>query len=401
MNPRLFLFALLALAVPSFLAAQTFTLVHSFQGPPDGGIPIGTLIGDNAGNIYGTTEGGGGSQCLSGFIYGCGTIFKVDPSGQETILHSFTDQPDGANPVAGLTIGPRATAVGTTSAGGANGFGSIYSINAAGLVILYSFTGGPDGASPVAPLLRDAANNLYGTSLQRGGFSCGEGCGTVFKLSSKDQESVLYGFSGVGGDGASPYAGLIRDSSGNLYGTTVAGGDGFGTVFEVNPQGIETVLYSFKGGRDGGSPWAGLLLDASHRVLYGTTSLGGDFNQGTVFKITGLGKETVIYSFRGSPDGANPGYGTLLPDAAGNLYGTTAAGGNQNGNCFDSSCGTVFKLSHHPNGTWTETVLYSFTGGNDGDSPQGGLFRDPSGALWGTASSGGAFGAGTIFKIAP
>jgi uncharacterized repeat protein (TIGR03803 family) len=209
-------------------------------------------------------------------------------------------------------------------------------------------------------LLRDSAGNLYGTTAAGGG-ACS--CGVVFRLDLSGSEKVIYTFTG-GADGGAPYGGVISDSAGNLYGTTAAGGTyGNGTVFMVDTTGKETALYSFTGGADGGGPEAGLVRDSAGN-LYGTTGNGGAFGPGTVFVVGQTDKETVLYSFSGAADGGYP-FSTLVRDLAGNLYGTTAAGGG-----FGN--GTVFTVDT----TGKETVLYSFAGGTDGADPASGLVRD-------------------------
>ena len=202
--------------------------------------------------------------------------------------------------------------------------------------VLYNFGGIPDGANPCAGLIMDAKGNLYGTTENGGGV----GLGVVFKVSSKGKETVLYSFPG-GTDGGNPCAGLIMDAKGNLYGTTSAGGaSSWGVVFKLAPSGNrgwkETVLYSFTGGTDGGGPRAALIMDAKGN-LYGTTAFGGASANGVVFKVNSQGEESVLYSFTGEPDGANPS-SALIMDAKGNLYGTTENGGASND-------GTVFKLT--------------------------------------------------------
>jgi uncharacterized repeat protein (TIGR03803 family) len=220
--------------------------------------------------------------------------------------------------------------------------------------VLYTFTGGDDGDYPDS-LIRDATGNLYGTTFLGGGTGCNvSGCGTVFKMTKAGKETVLYRFTG-GDDGAYP-GGLIRDAKGNLYGTA-GGGDmsdctGCGVVFKLAPNGKETVLHSFTGPPDGRIP-EGLLRDSTGN-LYGTTAEGGDSNCiegggcGTIFKVDPTGKETVLYTFTGSPDGELP-LAVLIMDASGNLYGTTAFGGNPNSPCFDGThitgCGVIFKLA--------------------------------------------------------
>jgi uncharacterized repeat protein (TIGR03803 family) len=235
----------------------------------------------------------------------------------------------------------------------------------------------------------DAKGNLYGTTFA-GGTSA---AGTVFKVNSHGKEAVLYTFTG-GTDGSIPFAGLVLDTAGNLYGTTYEGGTvGMGTVFKVTKAGKETVLHSFAG-PEGALPQAGLIRDANGN-LYGVASAAGGTGCGgggcgTVFKVNSKGKETTLYHFLGGADGAGP-VASLFMDAKGNLYGTTTAGGGA------TNAGTVFKVNR--NGK--ETVLYSFTGGTDGASPQSGLVMDAKGNLFGTASSGGASKNGTLFKVHP
>jgi uncharacterized repeat protein (TIGR03803 family) len=247
--------------------------------------------------------------------------------------------------------------------------------------VLYRFTGtGGDTAQPFAGVVRDASGNLYGTTLYTG-------FGAIYSVDLTGQEKVLYSFTGQAG--ANPYGSLLLDSKGNVYGTASFGGSfSAGIVFKVDPTGTETVLYSFTGGTDGGYPEAGLIRDAKGN-LYGTTSSGGSSGAGTVFKLDPSGTETVLYNFTGGADGANPAWGTLLRDSAGNLYGTTSQGGA-------SDFGVVFKVDT----TGKETVLHAFSG-RDGKTPYGTLVRDKAGNLYGTTYEGGAFGGGVVFKIAP
>jgi len=263
--------------------------------------------------------------------------------------------------------------------------------------VLYSFRGTPDASIPTSNLISDDAGNLYGTTA-RGGISDGYyGNGTVFKLSPASghwRETILYKFSG-GSDGKYPSSGLIRDSAGNFYGTTSQGGSsscGCGVLFEVDPSGTLTVLYSFTQA-DGEYPSGGLIFDA-HGDLFGTTSNGGAYGNGVVFELIpssdGSWTEKVLYSFTdNSGDGANPETGVVM-DNAGNLYGTTEAGGNNPGD------GTVFELKHSGSG-WTESILYSFTGGADGGRPFAGLTIH-DGKLYGTTVAGGS-GEGVVFEL--
>ena len=380
-------------------SAQTLTTLYSFTGGSDGATPIAGLISDPSGNLYGTTQINGAG--------GAGTVFElVNSSGNytEKTLYSFTGGSDGGYPfAAGLISDSSGNLYGTTSGGGTSGNGTVFElVNSSGNYtekVLYSFSGGSDGGNPVAGLIADSSGNLYGTTIADGA----SGNGTVFELvnsSGNYTEKVLYSFSG-GSDGGNPPAGLIFDSSGNLYGMTQHGGAaGNGTVFElVNSSGnyTEKVLYSFAGGSDGSLPFAGLIFDSSGN-LYGTTVFGGASGTGTVFELvnsSGNYTEKVLYSFAGGSDGANPVAG-LIADAPGNLYGTTLFGGAA-GN------GTVFELVNS-SGNYTEKVLHSFSGssfsgGSDGGQPQDGLIADASGNLYGTTSVGGAGFVGTVFKI--
>jgi uncharacterized repeat protein (TIGR03803 family) len=380
--------ALPVMLVPTLVAnpsaqAQTFTVLYSFTGGADGYAPFAGLIRDAAGNLYGTTIEGGGSNE--------GTVFKLDTTGAETVLHSFTGAPlDGKYPNAGLVRDAVGNLYGTTYLGGTSDKGTVFKVDTTGTeTVLHSFAGGPtDGARPLAALVWDPAGNLYGTTGYGGAFRSG----TVFKVDTIGTETVLYSFTGRVG-GSTPYAALFRDAAGNFYGTTISGGasnncsGGCGTVFKLDTTGKETVLHGFRGGTaDGANPYSSLIRDAAGN-FYGTTFGGGGSELGTVFKLDTTGKETVLHSFTGMPDGLGP-YAGLLRDAAGNLYGTTNFGGGSN-------MGTVFKLDT----TGSEIVLHSFTGMPDGTFPYAGLLRDAAGNLYGTTSYGGASGFGTVFKL--
>jgi uncharacterized repeat protein (TIGR03803 family) len=253
--------------------------------------------------------------------------------------------------------------------------------------VLHSFSGS-DGANPYSTLAMDTSGNLYGTTQGGGEY----GYGTVFALSPQKQETVLYSFCKLAScaDGATPYAGVILDSQNNLYGTTNLGGEyDNGTIFKVNSAGVETVLYSFKGSPgDGELPHGGLVFDAKGNI-YGTTEAGGVNGTGTVFKLTPSGKESIVYNFAPSDSTGpiNP-FAGLTINAEGNFYGTSITGG--------TGLGTVFKLT--PGGD--ETTLYTF-GSNDGYAPYGGITLDSKGNLYGTASGGGANQVGVVFKLSP
>jgi len=274
--------------------------------------------------------------------------------------------------------------------------------------VLYSFkgTGSADGANPYAGLVMDPAGNLYGTTVFGGSTAC-RSCGIVFELSPASSggwtESILHTF--VGADGSEPWGMLIRNATGTLYGTAQYGGVyGGGTVYKIDANGSFTVLYNFTGGADGGRPASALQLDNVGN-LYGTTVAGGTSGNGTVFEVDTSGNETVLYSFAGSPDGSSPYAGQLIWDSEGNLYGTTGNGGNDCGYPVTPGCGTVYKLTPTGNGSWTETVLYRFTGGADGGNVGSGLVRDASGNLYSTTYWGGIagcdldYGCGVVFEV--
>lgn len=274
--------------------------------------------------------------------------------------------------------------------------------NASGFKVLYSFKGGSDGAIPTGITTKDAAHFRYGSTSYGGTYDNG----TVYRIGPDGAETVLYSFQGGSADGEIPQSSLIEDNSGNLYGTTPYGGPAnLGIVFKIAPDGTETVLHTFTGGSDGGFPFASLIIDKAGN-LYGTTDLGGSSRChgngcGTVFELASDGSETVLHSFAGGTnDGAYPDAG-LIEDKAGNLYGTGSFGGTNN-------LGVVFKVAPPAQGKkkWTETVLYSFAGGSDGAAPIASVIRDKAGNLYGTTYNGGGSsrcsnGCGTVFKLAP
>jgi uncharacterized repeat protein (TIGR03803 family) len=261
---------------------------------------------------------------------------------------------------------------------------SVAGAQAKGFSVLHSFASGSDGAYPEAGLLRDRAGNLYGTTAN-GGTS---NDGTVFRLGADGKEKVLYSFGGSADDGADPLSSLIEDKAGSLYGTTKYGGTGnAGTVFRLGRNGSETVIYSFTGGSDGANPSAGLTRHAGK--LYGTAQSGGASGRGVVFSLASDGTETVLYSFTGGDDGGTP-FAGLIVDRADNLYGTTYEGGTY-------GQGTVFEIS----ASGAESVLHAFTGGSDGGRPGAAVTADRDGNLYGTTLLGGADDSGTVFKLAP
>lgn len=412
-----------AAARASTATGYTETVLHRFASSPDAASPEAGLILDASGNLYGTTTAGGHRRgCPGGYDTGCGTVFTISASGKEALLYSFRGRPDASQPFAGL-LRKDGNFYGTTASGGnvktcyvygGNGCGTVFKIDQSGTeTILHEFGGnfgsGPvDGQGPMGGLVSDRAGSLYGTTP----FGGKDSSGTVFKLSKSGTETVLYSFTGAA-DGARPYSGVIRDAAGNLYGVTYFGGHGLctggcGTVFKLTRAGSLTTLYQFKGTKDGGNPRGGLVMDVAGN-LYGTAQNYGDLNCnkrggnpgcGTVFKLNPSNKLTVLHTFSGSPDGATPSE-SLTIDNEGNIYGTASFGGDESCN-GGYSCGVAFEVS----ASGQESVIYTFTGGaTDGEVPYGGLVRDSSGNLYGTTVSGGtgpcSQGCGLVFKLSP
>jgi len=375
--------AIVSSSSPSGKAYKEVVL-HSFTLPPDGANPTAGLVLDESGNLYGVSFRGGAHHG--------GCVFKVDASGQETVLYSFSNGgQEGRFPRGSLARDLAGNLFGTTSAGGTAGLGVVFKVDSTGQEsVLHSFIGSPtDGASPFGGLILDSAGNLYGTTTS-GGTS---NFGTIFKVDAAGSETVLYSFSGYP-DGANPFGGLARDESGNLYGTTFYGGSyercggfGCGTVFKLDVTGKERVLHSFTS-FDGNWPYAGLVLDTSG-FLYGTAQEGGAHSSGTVFKLDTTGKFTTLFSFTGGADGGRP-FAGVVRDDAGNLYGTTSRGGT-------TDSGVVFELSP----ARKQTVLHSFTGLTDGAYPFAGVIADTAGNLYGTTEGGDPWRAGVVFKLAP
>jgi uncharacterized repeat protein (TIGR03803 family) len=330
----------------------TYTSFYSFVGSPnDGDSPNAVLVQGSDGNFYGTTYyGGTGTNCGS---FGCGTVFRISPSGSYTSFYSFVGSPnDGAHPYdAELLRGSDGNFYGTTSNGGTNNLGTVFRINASGgYTNLYFFVGSPnDGGQPKAGLVQGSDGNLYGTTFYGGtSTNCSNGCGTVFRISTSGNYSNLYSFTGRPNDGATPWAGLVQGRDGNLYGTTFYGGTstncslGCGTVFRISLSGNYTNLYSFIGyPKDGDEPTGG-LVQGSDGNFYGITQQGGGngVSNGTIFRIGSTGNHTNLYSFGIQPsDGLRPWAG-LVQGSDGNFYGTTSQGGSNS-----CKCGTVFKLT--------------------------------------------------------
>ena len=348
--------------------------------------------------------GSGSSSSSSGSTSSSSGVASV------AILHSFTGGVGGSTdtsfPTTGVIQGADGNFYGTTYEGGSGtpmpgfpGGGTAFKVTPAGVEsVLYSFTDNrADGTDPHAGLTLGTDGNLYGTTLFGGnpaGSDFAEG-GTAFKITPAGVETVLYTFGTQPGDGGGIVSGLIQGSDGNFYGTAEESQVGPGNVYKITPAGVETVLYSFRGSPDGESPTAA-LVQGSDGNFYGTTPAGGSYSRGTVFKITSSGAETILYSFGAShSDALGPGVG-LVQGRDGNFYGTTTGGGSASSSC-PQGCGAVFKIT--PLGV--ETVLYSFgSSPNDGQEP-GGLILGSDGNFYGVTGGGGANGDGTAFTITP
>ncbi|HEY6768876.1 MAG TPA: choice-of-anchor tandem repeat GloVer-containing protein [Candidatus Sulfotelmatobacter sp.] len=466
---RLITLPLLFFGFSAFLFSQTEFAIYRFPNSAlNGAQPNASLIADKGGNLYGTTTYGGAGRCSGGAVIGCGTVFRLTPpahlggSWAETVIYNFQGGSDGYFPFGGVVSDQAGNLYGTTWSGGPNSGGTVFELTlpVSGSTwtksILYAFGADFGALSPSGGLAFDAKGNLYGTTgVTVVDDTCHWGgaaplCGTVFKLAKPSivggpwTHRLLYSF-GVSpfklfGDG--PTGSLALDTKGNVYGTTVSGGTsglgqcadwGCGTVFELTPPAsahstwTATQLRAFQDGSgDGLVPEAGLLMDTSGN-LYGSTAFGGtggsndsscqgpgvSSNCGTIFELlpsVGGWSETIIYDFQGNGDAARP-QAKLIFDKAGNIYGTTLAGGGASCPPFVIGCGTVFRLS--PPGTsgqgWTETVLHAFTG-SDGQFPDAGLIFSND-ALYGTTSEGGescppgtgytSATCGVVFKIVP
>ena len=355
--------AIFALLAAGIATAQRETVLFSILNGADGRNPNGPVARDSSGNLYGTSMGCCGVS---------GAVWELSP----VLGGTWTES------------------------------------------VLHTFTGGSDGASPFAGLTLDAAGNLYGTASTGGSAGCSnQGCGVVFELSPTSSGwtyTVLYSFTGAA-DGGTPWTGVTFDASGNLYGTTVNGGNyGFGVVFEMSPNSSsgwsEHVIHHFTNGADRGTPFGTLTLDASGN-LYGTTEGGGDSSCnsswpngcGIVFRLSPSSsgwKGTVLHTFHPA-HGTQPQGGVIL-DSAGNLYGATIVGG-ENFGCYGSGCGVVYKLSPTSSGPWVFTQLHEFSDQkpNNGFMPMGNLLLDNSGALYGTTSEGGKCTGGLVYKLTP
>jgi uncharacterized repeat protein (TIGR03803 family) len=421
------LLLLLGSSIPA--RAQTETVLYTFgTNPGDGFAPAAGLVIDSLGNLFGTASQGSSTLCDLAEVYGCGLVFELakSPNGYtENVLYSFGTSSaanDGATPLAGLILDAAGNLYGTTTYGGSSnclvalgsdGCGTVFELvkSSTGYTenLLYTFTGF-DGAYPDASLVMDSSGNLYGTASNGGAY----GYGVVFELvnsSGTYTETTLYSFGATNTDGTYPVAGLVIDSAGNLYGTTSldlgpysCGLASCGIVFELvkTSNGFtEKVLHQFTGA-DGANPQAGLIMDAAGN-LYGTTIAGGAFGMGTVFELvnsSGTYTEKVLYSFGATAADGNDPVASLVLDASGNLYGTTRSGGSTTA-CDGTGCGTAFELVNS-SGTYAERLLHSFSGGSDGSVPASALIMDSTGNLYSTTEVGGSTQQlGTVFMINP
>jgi uncharacterized repeat protein (TIGR03803 family) len=352
----------------------TFTVLHTFSGT-DGAAP-GSLIQGSDGTFYGITAGGFPTATA-------GTIFSMTPGGTVTVLHTFSGGVDGGRPFAALTEMADGRFIGTTTEGGIGGKGTVFTITPDGaFAVLHSFLGDVDGAAPNTALVDAGNGHFYGATLDGGSASRG---GTVYRINSDGDISVLHTFR-TGPDGSVPNGALVQGDDGSLYGTTTGGGDfGNGTVFKVSSDGALTVLHEFDY-FDGSTPGSG-VISASDGDFYGTTILGGASNLGTVYRMTPEGALTVLHEFGGAPGGAHP-LASLAQGDDGRLYGTTYYGGA-------SGFGTVFSLDVDG----TLAVLHSFAGGSAGGNPIAGLIQVADGSFYGTTSRGGSFDSGILFKM--
>lgn len=392
----------------------TMHTLYMFTGYADGAGPLAGVVMDSAGDLYGTTWQGGNLNDCNG--YGCGVVYRVGTNNAEAILHTFIAGADGYAPWAGLVRNSSGALFYGAASGGNGGAGTVFQIAPKptpcktafcpwNLTTIYPFSF-TDGNGPQASLLRDSSGNLYGTTVAGGAGCQPNGCGTVFKVDPQGHHTILYSFNGT--DGNSPMCTLLMDPSGNLYGTTYKGGlHNEGTVFKLDPNGGLTTLWNFAGGSDGANPTAGVVADQNWN-LYGTTQFGGTHNGGVAYEVVPASKmETVRHNFQGvgpGSDGNSP-LSPLLMDGSGNFYGTAGGGGS-------SGDGVIYKFDSQFN----ETIIWNFTGADGAYPTYGSLIMDQHGNLYGTTNQGGDYnsmapacyiqnvgplGCGVVFKLSP
>jgi uncharacterized repeat protein (TIGR03803 family) len=400
---------LIAGVAATHAVAQTYTVVHTFTGGSDGTNP-NQMIRDAQGNLYGTTYAGGASAC-NGHDGACGTVFKIDPAGNETVLFTFPGGNGGSSPLAAVTEDAAGNLYGTTEGDGFLGASVIYKLAPSGKEISYV---PPSGGSLDSSVVLDKQGNIYGMDPFGGVPNCGWnrnelGCGTLFRLTPQGKFTTIHTFSGT--DGMQPEGGMVMDAQGNLYGTAFAGGirtclttgygdqdsPGCGEIFKLDTHGKFTVLHIFTGEGDGGGP-LGLIIDSKGN-LYGIAQNGGYdtgniYGLGTVFKVDTSGKFSVLFTFM-PPETRSAGYANhLVRDAKGNLYGAKQYDGAHN-------TGFLFRLDTAGN----FTDLYDFDEQSNGFNMGGfiptGLVLGSDDDIYGTMFMGGDAGLGTVFHITP
>lgn len=392
--------------------AQTYSVFHSFSGAPDGAFP-NAIIRDAKGNIYGTTYAGGSTEC-SGHPGACGTVFKIDPAGNETVLFTFPGGSSGSNPIATVTEDAAGNLYGTTEGDGFLGLSVIYKISPSGQETILAPNAQTGGAVD-SPLFVGRDGNLYGMTPYGGDYNCaqGFGCGMLFRITQTGKFTMLHVFTGP--DGVRPEGGLVQDAKGNLYGGAFYGGDstcktvgfqypedpgnyqpGCGTIYKLSTDGKFSILHTFSGPNDGGGP-LGLIIDSEDN-LYGLAQNGGDpnilYGLGTIFKVdTSSGAYSVLYTFT-PPSSNSTGYAShLVRDSEGNLYGAKQ---------FDGAHNTGFLFRVDTKGNFTD--LFDFAEQTQG-TPEGfypvGLVLGSDHDVYGSMFMGDQFVLGTIFHITP
>jgi uncharacterized repeat protein (TIGR03803 family) len=390
--PLVMTFMVMCLTVSSVRGGIMLTTLVSFTGTNGaypGANPYAGLVLAPDGNFYGAAPNGGAN--------GNGTIFEISADGSFfTNIYNFSGGTNGANPIGALISGADGNFYGTTYNGGVSNWGTIFQISTNGTYTGLGLLGGANGAHPDVALIQGTDGSLYGATKYGGPYpkttSGGTGYGVIFRITTNGTLSTPVVFDSTNGANA---AALVRGNDGNFYGTTAWGGSisqlplGYGTIFQLNPDGTFDKLYKFTGGNDGGFPYAS-LVEGNDGNFYGTTYNGGTNQLGTVFSITPGGQFKALYSFMSSNVGGYP-YGGLVQGSDGNLYGTTYIGG---GNQF----GTIFEIT--TDGNLTRLISFSGTSGPSlGANPLGALVQGTDGNFYGTTSLGGANGLGTIFRL--
>ncbi len=394
-----FAFTMLTLSASVF--GQTEKILYAFTGFA-GSSPVGKLIFDAAGNLYGTTTTGG-SESGEGY----GVVYELSPAAgggwTQTVLYTFTGDSDGSQPLSGLVFDAAGNLYGTTGSGGAFGYGTVFELSPSSggfwtEQALYNFSNSADGATPIGPLVFDTAGNLYGTCNSAGL----HGQGVIFELTPVVGGGWAYSviLAGSQAHGGALSGGVVFDDDGNLYATAaISGPFNAGAIYRLRyiaGAWKAAVIYTFQGGADGVAPISGLTYRDPGR-FYGLTNLGGSFGYGTAFELTsgpdGTWSKSILHNFGGSSTGGMPPIFSLTIGPSGQLYGTTDMGGS-------SGYGTAFELVER-GGAWGEKILHDFTIGSDAGNPNGGVVLGSAGNLYGVGYNGGASGAGAVYEITP